>query len=151
MEYEDNNIGCATNINDQKSSYNRNISKILQYVDSDMTNTLYTNSVFIPQEIDFKLLDLYTILRNGEYYSLCVEEASLRSGMSLIELYNLDNKLHSPNALKFKRLTDDSINVFTWGGKTYIGLESRRIDYERDKANNCNWVEDAIKSGYYNK
>jgi hypothetical protein len=43
------------------------------------------------------------------------------------------------------------INVFTYEGNgiEYIGLESRRIDYERDKENGVNHIEKLIESGHY--
>jgi hypothetical protein len=43
----------------------------------------------------------------------------------------------------------DAVNVFTFGGVEYLGLESRRVDYEEDKAAGTNHVEDKIKSGWY--
>jgi hypothetical protein len=32
-----------------------------------------------------------------------------------------------------------------------LGLESRRLDYEADKQNGTNHIEDLIKQGYYDK
>ena len=33
----------------------------------------------------------------------------------------------------------------------YVGLESRRIDYEKDKQNGTNHIEKLIKEGKYDK
>lgn len=46
---------------------------------------------------------------------------------------------------------DVQINVFTYDGNNveYVGLESRRLDYERDKLNGTNRIEKLIKQGYY--
>lgn len=60
----------------------------------------------------------------------------------LKSLISLDHKTNSA----FKNRFGDYINIFTCN-KVYIGLESRRIAYEIDKANGCNRVEDAIKAG----
>ena len=40
--------------------------------------------------------------------------------------------------------TGKQINVFEYGGVEYMGLEERRLDYERDKQNGTNWVENAM-------
>jgi hypothetical protein len=44
---------------------------------------------------------------------------------------------------------NDQVNVFTFGGVEYIGLETRRLDYERDKLNGTNKVERMIQLGLY--
>lgn len=41
------------------------------------------------------------------------------------------------------------INIFEFNGIEYMGLEERRLDYERDRANGTNWVEKAIREGRY--
>jgi len=41
------------------------------------------------------------------------------------------------------------INQFTYGRHEYVGLESRRLDYERDKALGTNKIEDLILQGVY--
>lgn len=46
-------------------------------------------------------------------------------------------------------LAEEQINVFEYNGVEFIGLERRRLDYERDKANGTNHVEDLIKFGHY--
>ena len=44
---------------------------------------------------------------------------------------------------------DDRVNVFTFLGVEYVGLESRRQDYENDKEAGTNYVEKLIQAGYY--
>ena len=43
----------------------------------------------------------------------------------------------------------DPVNVFSFNSVEYIGLESRRVDYEEDKANGVNRVERMIQDGDY--
>eukprot|EP01084_Bolivina_argentea_P318439 552239_1 len=50
-----------------------------------------------------------------------------------------------------KRFNNDWVNVFVFNEVTYVGLQSRKEDYERDKINNTNHVEKYIAMGYYNK
>lgn len=53
--------------------------------------------------------------------------------------------------LRVAHASSEDINVFTYNNIEYMGLESRRLDYERDKANGVNPVEDLIAHGAYNK
>ena len=41
------------------------------------------------------------------------------------------------------------INKFMYNDYKYIGLESRRIDYENDKKNGTNHIENLIEQGVY--
>ena len=41
------------------------------------------------------------------------------------------------------------VNEFVWNERPFIGLESRRIQYEKDKVNGTNHVEHLIKQGAY--
>lgn len=86
---------------------------------------------------------LYILLADESYYSLEIGYVSEETGISLHVL--------SSSALSkvFLILYNDTINVFVYRGVTYIGLESRRIKYEEDKAAGTNWVEEAIADGYY--
>ena len=43
------------------------------------------------------------------------------------------------------------VNIFKFKGVEYIGLESRKQDYDRDKAAGTNFVEDKIKRGDYDR
>ena len=43
----------------------------------------------------------------------------------------------------------DKINIFLFNKVVYVGLESRRLDYERDKSNGTNKIEKLIDLGYY--
>lgn len=50
-----------------------------------------------------------------------------------------------------KRFDGDWINVFTFKGVEYVGLQTRKIDYENDKQNKRNFVEEKIRIGHYDK
>ena len=43
------------------------------------------------------------------------------------------------------------VNEFVWNERPFIGLESRRIQYEKDKVNGTNHVEHLIKQGAYSQ
>ncbi len=90
---------------------------------------------------------LYSLLSNKNYYSLTLQFVSHQLNISLPILRLLGT--NSILSQKFISQYNDHINIFTFNNVEYIGLESRRLDYERDKANGTNWVEDAIKAGYY--
>jgi hypothetical protein len=67
----------------------------------------------------------------------------------------LCRKLNMPHdhllamAKHMENVTEEQINVFEHNGTEYMGLESRRVDYEKDKQEGKNWVEDAIAQGRY--
>jgi len=86
---------------------------------------------------------LYKLLSNKKYYSLEINYVSKLVGLDVeyLESTRLSNV--------FDLLFRDRINVFTYNGVRYIGLESQRIRYEQDAAAGINWVEDAIKRGKY--
>ncbi len=44
---------------------------------------------------------------------------------------------------------DPSVNLFRYGDVWYVGTEERRADYQRDRDNGCNLVEDMIAAGAY--
>lgn len=90
------------------------------------------------------ILALYRLLNNKNYYSLSLPYVSqiLQVPESTIRWIAASDE--------FSRSTGDRLNIFTYNNVTYIGLETRRIDYERDRLNGTNWVEDAIKAGLYN-
>jgi hypothetical protein len=93
--------------------------------------------------MDEQLIAVYHILNNKQYYSLNLSYASRLTNITEDGLRSLSHNL------RFEQLTRDHINVFTCMGVEYIGLETRRIEYERDKLNGTNCVEDAIKAGWY--
>jgi len=88
-------------------------------------------------------LRLYNLLNDQSYYSLEVNYVSKLTNVPVILLTS--DELSS----YFKFKYDDKINTFMYNSVTYIGLESRRVAYERDKLAGVNWVEDAIKRGLY--
>jgi hypothetical protein len=47
------------------------------------------------------------------------------------------------------RTRGHQVNVFDYNGVEYIGLETRRLDYERDRKNGVNHVETLIAQGHY--
>lgn len=88
-------------------------------------------------------LGLHALLSDKKYYSIGINRASKKTCMSVE--YLRSTRLSNI----FMCLFSDKINIFTFNGVEYIGLETRRIDYEHDKLLGINWVEDAIKAGKY--
>ena len=41
------------------------------------------------------------------------------------------------------------INVFEWGGQTWVGFEYRRRDYERDEERGTNAISKLVAKGHY--
>jgi hypothetical protein len=93
--------------------------------------------------------EIYKLLSNRDYYSLEINYVSKILNISKLDLQSFDNKLKSIDSQQFEKFFNDKINIFIYNKVEYIGLESRRIDYDKDKLNGTNWVEDAIKAGYY--
>jgi hypothetical protein len=93
--------------------------------------------------------EIYKLLSNRDYYSLEINYVSKILNISKLDLQSFDNKLKSIDSQQFEKFFSDKINIFIYNKVEYIGLESRRIDYDKDKLNGTNWVEDAIKAGYY--
>lgn len=82
---------------------------------------------------------IHKLLNNKRYYSLSIPYVATKIGCSCAYLRSLNGtKLHH-----------DLVNVFVFKNVEYIGLESRRLAYERDSLDNKNWVEDAIAAGLY--
>lgn len=88
-------------------------------------------------------INLYNLLADRSYYSLEINYASKKTG---IPTRILRSKALSD---KFERMYNDPLNVFSYNGVTYIGLETQRIRYDEDKETGTNWVEDAIARGEY--
>jgi len=88
--------------------------------------------------------ELYTILRDKKWYSY---------GISLIK-----RKIGINNTTELKEIStslsdkiNDNVNFFSYNNVRYVGLESRRLDYERDKKAGINKVEKLIAIGAYIK
>lgn len=92
---------------------------------------------------------IYILLSNKDYYSLSIFYASKKLNISVPFLRSLDIKTNGDSAIEFKKRFNDYINGFMYKHVEYIGLESHRIVYEIDKINGTNWVETAIKKGFY--
>lgn len=99
------------------------------------------------EQYDEELMKIYRILSDRSYYSLGTEFLSTKTKIPLNRIKRLSWPTYY--AGRFNELTGDIINIFTYNGVEYIGLETRRLDYERDKLAGINWVEDAIKRGDY--
>jgi len=92
---------------------------------------------------------IYELLSRKEYYSLGINSLAKRLGVTVSYLESLDFEKKTVKSIDFYLKFGDYINIFTYNNVRYIGLESRRIAYEVDKLNGCNWVENAIKAGKY--
>lgn len=66
-----------------------------------------------------------------------------------IRLMLYDVKTKSKEAIRFKTETNDHVNIFKYNGVTYIGLETEKIRYDRDKDRGVNYVENLINRGVY--
>ena len=84
---------------------------------------------------------LYHLLRNKDYYSLNLSYVSSILNMPVNSIKLLVDT--------FEERFGDELNIFMFNNVEYIGLQSRKIDYDRDTLNGTNWVEKAIKDGHY--
>ena len=85
---------------------------------------------------------LYSILINKEWYSYGLKFVQRSCGIgSVKELHDI--------ACSLSNQINDKINFFSYNGHEYIGLETRRLDYEYDKRNGTNKVEKLISKGHY--
>jgi hypothetical protein len=92
---------------------------------------------------------IYNLLSNKNYYSLSLNYVASILNIPIRYLRLFDSQSGNHRSLTFQKRFNDHINIFIYNDVEYIGLESRRIDYERDMINGTNWVEDAIAAGYY--
>lgn len=92
--------------------------------------------------------DLYKLLADKLYYSLRIDYVSKVLKISTSYLREFGTKT-TDLAKNFNQKHNDSINIFFYNNVEYIGLETRRMDYETDKIKGVNWVEHAIKHGVY--
>ena len=88
---------------------------------------------------------LWDILNSDDYYSISSEYAMDQLGVSKDELVEMVAKLGYNKKVQINRF------VYSGNGVEYIGLESRRLDYERDKLNGTNRIEKLIEAGFYNR
>lgn len=94
-------------------------------------------------------IQIYELLSNKDYYSLSLNYVANTLGITIRYLRLLDSQSGNHRSQTFQQRFNDSINIFVYNDVEYIGLESRRIDYEHDSRNGTNWVEAAIAAGYY--
>ena len=92
---------------------------------------------------------IYNLLSNKTFYSLRLDYISNILNIPIKYLRLLDKKSNSISRHSFNKRFHDEINIFNYNGIEYMGLESRRLDYEHDKINGTNWVEEEIKRGTY--
>ena len=88
---------------------------------------------------------LYKFLSSKKkgWYSYTLGYTSRKTGISTRRI----NKLFESKC--FEERYNDSLNIFKYNGIKYIGLGSRRLDYENDKVLGKNKVEKLIDDGYY--
>lgn len=88
---------------------------------------------------------LYCILSNKSkgWYSYSLDYLTKKTGISKRRL------LYLAESDYFVKNYDDTLNVFKYEGVTYMGLQSRKIDYDHDKKLCVNKVEKLISEGYY--
>lgn len=84
---------------------------------------------------------LSKILSDRKWYSFTTAYLQSMVGVSR------DNLLKVAESLGAN--VGDHINVFSFGNVEYMGFETRRLDYERDKALGTNMVEAMIRRGDY--
>jgi hypothetical protein len=93
---------------------------------------------------------LYNLLgiKDQGYYSLGVRYVAKHLDIDLDLLRSLGDRFSRPS-VKFYTLYHDYINVFKYNRVTYIGLESRRLDYDIDELLGLNPIVKAIARGEY--
>jgi hypothetical protein len=89
------------------------------------------------------IVELWKILNDKSYYSISPNYITKKMNISLDLLNNL--------LIQVEKVYGMKINKFTYNNYKYIGLESRRIDYENDKKNGTNHIEHLIEQGVYDK
>lgn len=83
---------------------------------------------------------LLSVLQDKRWYSL--------APTLLCRLLGVDKKtLHG--RIELLRAEGVLVNEFLYNNRPYVGLESRRLDYERDARNGTNHVEQWIARGVY--
>lgn len=92
----------------------------------------------LTHQLDRKVL---TLLNNPDWYSLATS--------AFLDTLNIQVQELAASIDRLRTKAGHKINVFSYNGRQYIGLEHRRLDYERDKRNGVNHVERWIKEGVY--
>ena len=83
---------------------------------------------------------LVRLLQTPPWYSYSIKWLMLELGVEERQLRYL---------VDLARSRGQTINVFSFHDVEYVGLESRRLDYERDKVLGVNHVEQLIALGEY--
>jgi hypothetical protein len=86
-------------------------------------------------------LNLFTFLSDRRWYSYSSKGICSYLKISQVQLRKV--------AMTLQKKVKDNINFFTFKNVEYVGWESRRLDYERDKINGTNKIEKLIAKGYY--
>ncbi len=95
--------------------------------------------------VNFPYDKVYKILSDKSYYSLGLNFVSKKLDIPTHVLRDYKERISQEMMRKY----GDSYNVFTFKDTEYIGLQSRKIQYDSDAKEGVNWVEDKIKEGYY--
>ena len=90
--------------------------------------------------------ELFSVLNDQTWYSFSTTFLLQRLCVNTHQLKNLVQELDST----LRTQGSNHVNLFVYNGVQYIGLESRRKDYERDKITGTNHVERLIEAGAYN-
>lgn len=85
---------------------------------------------------------VYNILKDKRWYSYGIRSIKKKVGIdSTSELKDI--------SISLSKKVGDKINFFSYNNINYIGFESRRLDYERDKKAGTNRIEKLIAEGAY--
>lgn len=96
-----------------------------------------------------KLYGFLLPLKDPRFYSCEIYWASKQINIPVNELMKYAYMANTPESIMFENITNDHINIFNYNGVTYIGLESERIRYDKDKDKGINYVEYLIGQGIY--
>ena len=90
---------------------------------------------------------LYNFLNDKKWYSFTLQYTKDKLGLkSTDDVCKLANRL---STLLGSMSPANRVNIFKYNDRTYVGLESRRLDYEKDKRLGINPVENLIHQGIY--
>lgn len=92
-------------------------------------------------ELTKKEMKVYKILSNPDWYSY---------GVNLVKrTVKIDSSELKEISISLSKKLNDKVNFFGYNDVKYMGFESRRLDYERDKKAGVNKVEKLISQGVY--
>ena len=121
---------------------------------SSCENNISGNDI---SEIDEgKWIKLYEYLKNDKWYSMQIDVTCKKANITKNELNDIKHK-SGKNSESFERYilkikgVKDHVNIFDFNGITYVGLETRKKDYDRDRKNGTNRIENLIKDGWYDR